>query len=240
MSPDWPADPALPHLAQALQGPAMAPVFAAAARAAGDMQVLACEVDRVKYRPRRSLSVGYVLQVRDRTGARLRVQRVGARFWRCAVAVTLPSSSASVAAMVRHSLFAQRDASAPRRAGVLSQPGQGGCPGRTGRTARRPRRCRTGALRPGSSAVPASAGRAGPAAPAGRCATHAGKGRRGSWSNRSSKRSRSSCPRPAHNRRSAARFAPADLAVQVQFQNALHRRVQPFGAGVKTQQQPVR
>jgi hypothetical protein len=55
-----PQDSALPHLAQALDGAAMARVFASALP---HHQVLSCEIDRVKYRPTRSCSVSYKLRV---------------------------------------------------------------------------------------------------------------------------------------------------------------------------------
>ena len=77
MSTTLPHDPALPQLARALDGAAMAQVFGAALRG---MQVESCAVDRVKYRPGRNCSVSYVLALRDeRRGCDVE-QRVAARF----------------------------------------------------------------------------------------------------------------------------------------------------------------
>ena len=76
MNTTLPLDPALPHLATALDGASMARVFGAALIGS---QVRYCEVDRIKYRPRRNCSVSYCLQVLDaRRGAF--EQRVAARF----------------------------------------------------------------------------------------------------------------------------------------------------------------
>ncbi len=76
MNANVPHDAALPHLARAVDGAAMAPVFAAAL---DGLQVLACEVDRVKYRPARDCSVSYRLQLLDRQRGPFE-QRVSARF----------------------------------------------------------------------------------------------------------------------------------------------------------------
>ena len=77
MSTTLPHDPALPQLALALDGTAMAQVFGAAL---SGMQVQSCKVDRVKYRPGRNCSVSYVLALRDeRRGCDVE-QRVAARF----------------------------------------------------------------------------------------------------------------------------------------------------------------
>jgi len=72
-----PTDPALPHLAHALDPQAMAQTFA---DLLGGLSVCACEVDRVKYRPRRNCSVSYRLQLRDPHDGREFEQRVAARF----------------------------------------------------------------------------------------------------------------------------------------------------------------
>jgi aminoglycoside phosphotransferase (APT) family kinase protein len=72
-----PHDPALPQLAQALDAAAMAVVFQAALP---DVQVLACEVDRVKYRPGRNCSVSYRLSLRNAQTDRRFEQWVSARF----------------------------------------------------------------------------------------------------------------------------------------------------------------
>ena len=72
-----PHDPALPQLAQALDGAAMAQVFGAAL---DGMQVQSCAVDRVKYRPGRNCSVSYVLALRDERRGGAVEQRVAARF----------------------------------------------------------------------------------------------------------------------------------------------------------------
>ena len=72
-----PHDAALPQLAQALDGDAMAPVFAAAFPS---LRVAGCAIDRVKYRPRRNCSVAYRLQLRDPRDGRKFEQRIAARF----------------------------------------------------------------------------------------------------------------------------------------------------------------
>jgi len=77
MSRLLPHDPALPQLAQALDPQAMAQVFAAAL---DGLQVQSCQVDRVKYRPRRNCSVSYLLSLRDEQRGRGFEQRVSARF----------------------------------------------------------------------------------------------------------------------------------------------------------------
>lgn len=75
MTPALPADPALPQLAQALDGSAMGMVFASLL--AGPT-LLSCEVDRVKYRPQRNCSITYRLHLQDRSGRRI-LQLVAAR-----------------------------------------------------------------------------------------------------------------------------------------------------------------
>jgi aminoglycoside phosphotransferase (APT) family kinase protein len=64
MNPTLPDDPALPHLATALDGDAMARVFEGLLA----RPVEGCRVDRVKYRPRRNASVSYVVALRDSEG----------------------------------------------------------------------------------------------------------------------------------------------------------------------------
>jgi aminoglycoside phosphotransferase (APT) family kinase protein len=64
MNPTLPDDPALPHLATALDGDAMARVFESMLA----RPVEGCRVDRVKYRPRRNASVSYVIALRDGEG----------------------------------------------------------------------------------------------------------------------------------------------------------------------------
>lgn len=59
-----PRDPLLPHLGLALDGDAMAGVFAASL----ELALTGCRVDRVKYRPRRNLTVSYRLRLRDGNG----------------------------------------------------------------------------------------------------------------------------------------------------------------------------
>jgi hypothetical protein len=72
-----PIDPALPHLAHALDPQAMALTFAGLL---GGLKVRTCEVDRVKYRPGRNCSVSYKLQLHDPRDGRAFEQRVAARF----------------------------------------------------------------------------------------------------------------------------------------------------------------
>lgn len=71
-------DPALPQLSTALDGAAMAELFAAELREHG-RQVVLCEVERVKYRPRRNCTLAYRLTLRDAGDGRLFEQRVAAR-----------------------------------------------------------------------------------------------------------------------------------------------------------------
>jgi hypothetical protein len=78
MSQPLPHDPALPQLAQALDGPAMALVFGASVR---HLEVMGCTVDRVKYRPRRNCSVAYRLTLRQPASQHSFEQRVAARFF---------------------------------------------------------------------------------------------------------------------------------------------------------------
>lgn len=76
-----PADPLLPQLPVALDAAAMRQQFDTLLRAHG-CDVLECRIDRIKYRPRRSCTVGYTLRLRcpfnDIDGDV--EQRVGARF----------------------------------------------------------------------------------------------------------------------------------------------------------------
>jgi hypothetical protein len=81
MTPALPTDSVLPYLAHALDPRAMAATFAVEL---DGVSVLACEVDRVKYRPQRNCSVSYRLQLRDTRSGRCFEQRVAARF--CSVA----------------------------------------------------------------------------------------------------------------------------------------------------------
>ncbi|CAD5373920.1 Phosphotransferase family protein [Rubrivivax sp. A210] len=76
MNASLPQDPLLPQLATALDGAAMAQVFAAALQGPA---LLACEVDRVKYRPGRSCSVSYRLRLCEAPRGEFE-QRVSARF----------------------------------------------------------------------------------------------------------------------------------------------------------------
>lgn len=79
MNPSLPQDASLPQLAQALDAQAMARVFA---RELDGWQVLACDVDRVKYRPQRNCSVSYRLQLGNPRDGRAMEQQVAARFCR--------------------------------------------------------------------------------------------------------------------------------------------------------------
>ncbi|EHR72772.1 phosphotransferase family protein [Burkholderiales bacterium JOSHI_001] len=72
-----PADPALPQLAQALDERCMAGVFNEATRAHG-LQVKACHLDRVKYRPHRNCTLSYQLKL-SQDGGPVFEQRVAAR-----------------------------------------------------------------------------------------------------------------------------------------------------------------
>jgi len=77
-----PHDPRLPQLPLALDRRAMADVFAAQWVALGTSpapQVQRCEIERVKYRPRRNLAVAYRLVLQGNDGA-AREQRVAVRF----------------------------------------------------------------------------------------------------------------------------------------------------------------
>lgn len=80
MSHVLPHDPALPQLATALNEQAMAEVFATELCSQGQLQVQGCAVDRIKYRPRRSCSVSYLLALRDQRSGRAFKQRVAARY----------------------------------------------------------------------------------------------------------------------------------------------------------------
>lgn len=76
MNASLPCDSALPQLATAIDGAAMAAVFGAALDGA---QLLRCDVDRIKYRPTRDCSVSYRLLLQDARRGRYE-QRVSARF----------------------------------------------------------------------------------------------------------------------------------------------------------------
>jgi aminoglycoside phosphotransferase (APT) family kinase protein len=75
MNPTLPDDSALPHLATALDGEAMARVFESMLA----RPVEACRIDRVKYRPRRNASVSYMVVLRDAEGRAVE-QPVGTRW----------------------------------------------------------------------------------------------------------------------------------------------------------------
>lgn len=72
-----PLDTCLPHLAQALDAQVMAGVFGAQL---DGLQVLGCEVERIKYRPARNCTVAYRLRLHDPRQGRRFDQRVAARF----------------------------------------------------------------------------------------------------------------------------------------------------------------
>lgn len=73
-----PFDPVLPSLARLVDAPAMAAEFAAGLRDEG-LCVEACEVERVKYRPRRNASISYRLALRDAGDGERTERRVSAR-----------------------------------------------------------------------------------------------------------------------------------------------------------------
>lgn len=73
-----PDDPVLPTLPQLVDGPAMAAHFGPALHAQG-LHVEACEVERVKYRPRRNASISYRLALRDADDGERSERRVAAR-----------------------------------------------------------------------------------------------------------------------------------------------------------------
>lgn len=77
-SREWPADRALPHLAQALDEAAMGEVFGDAVRMHG-VQVEHCSAERIKYRPHRNCSLSYRLQLRETATNRVFEQHVAAR-----------------------------------------------------------------------------------------------------------------------------------------------------------------
>lgn len=92
-----PADPALPRLALALDGAAMAEHLAQELRPHG-CRLEACEVERVKYRPRRNCTLLYRLRVRRAEGPAFE-QRVAARL--CARGdAALRASRTAAAALV--------------------------------------------------------------------------------------------------------------------------------------------
>lgn len=78
MAHEFPQDPVLPGLSDALDARIMQAVFAHELRPSGD-QVEACEVERVKYRPRRNCSVSYRLHIRRPSDGSEYDQRVSAR-----------------------------------------------------------------------------------------------------------------------------------------------------------------
>lgn len=73
-----PADPVLPGLPEALDAELMRAVFSAELSPAGE-RVETCEVERVKYRPRRNCSVSYRLRVRRLLDGSEYEQRVSGR-----------------------------------------------------------------------------------------------------------------------------------------------------------------
>jgi hypothetical protein len=79
MSDLFPRDLALPQLATALDPHAMTEIFARVLRPRAHLQIQGCQVDRIKYRPRRNCTVSYVLTLHD--GEREIEQRVAARFF---------------------------------------------------------------------------------------------------------------------------------------------------------------
>lgn len=75
-----PVDPALPQLRTALDGLAMGEVFdTLLAEHGARFTLVGCDVDRIKYHPRRNVAVSYRLTLRDELGHDLE-QRVAARF----------------------------------------------------------------------------------------------------------------------------------------------------------------
>jgi aminoglycoside phosphotransferase (APT) family kinase protein len=75
-----PHDPLLPQLPQALDAQCMAAVFDALLAPRSRQRVERCEVERIKYRPRRNVAVAYRLMLRDGAGGASTEQRVAARF----------------------------------------------------------------------------------------------------------------------------------------------------------------
>ena len=82
MSDELPRDPVLPGLSDALDAALMRTVFAQELQGTGDL-VERCEVERVKYRPRRNCTVSYRLRIRRALDGSEYEQRVSARL--CAV-----------------------------------------------------------------------------------------------------------------------------------------------------------
>jgi Phosphotransferase enzyme family len=82
MTHELPVDPVLPGLADALDSARMRKVFALELRESGDC-VEGCEVERVKYRPRRNCTVSYRLRIRRAADGSEYEQRVSARL--CAI-----------------------------------------------------------------------------------------------------------------------------------------------------------
>lgn len=75
-----PVDPALPQMHTALDAPAMGEVFGALlAEHGAHFTVVGCDVDRIKYHPRRNVAVSYRLKLRDVEGRDVE-QRIAARF----------------------------------------------------------------------------------------------------------------------------------------------------------------
>lgn len=78
MTHELPIDPVLPGLCDALDGAVMRNVFARELSDSGD-HVEACEVERVKYRPRRNCTVSYRLRILRSADGSEYEQRVSAR-----------------------------------------------------------------------------------------------------------------------------------------------------------------
>ena len=89
-----PNDPLLPQLPRALDAAVMAEVFGR--HFAPQAQVAACEIERVKYRPRRNCSVAWRLELIGRDG-RAFTQRVAGRF--CAAGESLARHQRNAAAL---------------------------------------------------------------------------------------------------------------------------------------------
>lgn len=75
-----PRDAVLPQLGAALDTAVIQSVFDDALRAHDGRRVMACRVDRVKYRPQRNFTVSWLLDVVDAHGAAASVQRAAGRF----------------------------------------------------------------------------------------------------------------------------------------------------------------
>lgn len=83
-----PTDAQLPQLARALDTAAMGEAFDTALRGPSGQRVLACRMERVKYRPRLNCTVSWVLEMQDEGGGSPYPQRVAGRF--CGVGEAAP------------------------------------------------------------------------------------------------------------------------------------------------------